>query len=40
VRAEADAAAVAADLEHLGALRKYLIFGKKAGAPAPLDLRH
>jgi hypothetical protein len=33
-RAEARAAAVAADLEHLAALRKYLIFDKKAGAPA------
>jgi hypothetical protein len=33
-RQEARAAAIAADLEQLGALRKYLIFGKKAGAPA------
>jgi hypothetical protein len=33
-RDEAHAAAVAADLEQLAALRKYLIFGKKAGASA------
>jgi sRNA-binding protein len=33
-REEAHAAAVAADLEQLAALRKYLIFDKKAGIPA------
>jgi hypothetical protein len=33
-REEARAAAVATDLEHLAALRKYLIFDKKAGVPA------
>jgi hypothetical protein len=33
-RAEARAAAVADDIEHLTALRKYLIFDKKAGVPA------
>jgi hypothetical protein len=33
-RDEAHAAAAAADLEHLGALRKYLIFDKKAGVAA------
>jgi hypothetical protein len=33
-REEADAAAVAADLEQLAALRKYLIFDRKAGISA------
>ena len=33
-REEAQAAAVAADLEHLAALRKYLIFDRKAGISA------
>ena len=33
-REEAHAAAVRADLEQVGALRKYLIFDKKAGVPA------
>ena len=33
-REEAHAAAVEADLEQLAVLRKYLIFSKKAGAPA------
>lgn len=33
-REEANATAVAADLEHLGALRKYLIFDRKAGISA------
>jgi hypothetical protein len=33
-REEAHAAAVVADLEQLAALRKYRIFGKKAGTPA------
>ena len=33
-REEAHAAAIAADLAQLAALRKYLIFGRKAGAPA------
>ena len=36
-REEAHAAAVAADIEQLAALRKYLIFNLKAGIPA-LDL--
>jgi hypothetical protein len=33
-REEAHAAAVAADLEHLAAFRKYLIFDRKAGVSA------
>jgi hypothetical protein len=36
-RKEAQALAVAADLEELRRLRHYLIFGKKAGVPA-MDL--